>query len=165
MSTITVAVLNSSYEPLSPTKLGRAVALVASGRAMVDEAHANLEVRSAGGLQIPVPKVIRLISYLKVDVVYEKEVWTREGVLRRDKNACAYCGKSFKIMTLDHVFPKSRFIGNANTWENTVAACVSCNNIKADRTPSEAGMYMRIDPHAPMKPYLRSGKKHSKKKR
>jgi 5-methylcytosine-specific restriction endonuclease McrA len=66
-------------------------------------------------------------------------------VLRRDSHRCAFCGTTAD--TVDHLMPQSR--GGANTWQNTVAACTRCNNVKANRTPAEACMPLRRTPHVP----------------
>ena len=58
------------------------------------------------------------------------------GILERDEHVCQYCGK--KANTVDHVVPKSR--GGSSSPVNLVAACMPCNQKKADRTPEEAGM-------------------------
>jgi hypothetical protein len=96
----------------------------------------------------PVPRSVELVRYL-----YTKWVWetsgrlpcTRQGVLRRDKFRCGYCGR--RATTIDHVLPRSR--GGKNTWSNCVAACFACNQKKADRTPAEAGMRLDITPSEP----------------
>ena len=54
-------------------------------------------------------------------------------MLRRDAHRCAYCGGG--ASTIDHVLPRSR--GGADSWENLVACCLRCNNVKGDRTPQE----------------------------
>jgi 5-methylcytosine-specific restriction endonuclease McrA len=66
-------------------------------------------------------------------------------VLRRDGHKCAYCGKA--AHTIDHVHPKSR--GGADSWENLVAACLRCNNVKGDHTPGEMGWKLRFVPEPP----------------
>jgi 5-methylcytosine-specific restriction endonuclease McrA len=43
--------------------------------------------------------------------------------------------------------PQSR--GGGNTWLNTVAACLRCNNRKANRTPAEASMLLSVRPIVP----------------
>jgi 5-methylcytosine-specific restriction endonuclease McrA len=55
-----------------------------------------------------------------------------------------YCG-SVKQLTLDHVIPKSR--GGKNTWNNLVTCCFTCNLKKGNKTPDEAKMVMRTQPH------------------
>jgi 5-methylcytosine-specific restriction endonuclease McrA len=67
-------------------------------------------------------------------------------VLVRDKFQCQYCAckLGLKSGTKDHVMPTSR--GGTDTLNNVVAACKACNNKKADRTPSEAGMKLLSQP-------------------
>ncbi len=70
---------------------------------------------------------------------------TRRGVLRRDGHRCGYCGKA--ATTIDHVLPRSR--GGADSWENLVACCLRCNNVKGDRTPQEMTWELRWLPRPP----------------
>jgi 5-methylcytosine-specific restriction endonuclease McrA len=70
---------------------------------------------------------------------------TRRGVLRRDGHRCAYCGKA--ATTIDHVQPRSR--GGVDSWENLVACCLRCNNVKGDRTPMEMNWSLRVSPRTP----------------
>ena len=70
---------------------------------------------------------------------------TRRGVLRRDSHRCAYCGAA--ASTIDHVLPRSR--GGMDSWENLVACCLRCNNVKGDRTPQEMNWNLRFIPHPP----------------
>jgi 5-methylcytosine-specific restriction endonuclease McrA len=73
---------------------------------------------------------------------------SRRGVLRRDEHRCAYCGGH--AATVDHVLPRSR--GGPDTWDNLVACCVRCNNLKGNRTPEEKGWTLRVRPRAPRGP-------------
>ena len=50
-------------------------------------------------------------------------------------------------MTIDHVVPKKH--KGPETWENLVAACVTCNARKGDRPPELAGMSLRRKPKRP----------------
>lgn len=47
--------------------------------------------------------------------------------------------------------------GAASSWLNLVSACKECNGRKADRTPEDAGMMLRIDPYDPMVSYRVGG--------
>lgn len=163
-ATSQVSVLNASYETLGDTKVVRALALVSSGRAVVEEAVEDMYIHTVGGLKIPLPKVIRLLSYINVPFHYSEEYWSKSGVLRRDKNKCVFCGK--KGSTIDHLNPRSRFERkqDADTWMNTACACLTCNAKKADRTPEEANMFLLYDPWIPTRIYLRSGKSKPRKK-
>ena len=166
MNATNVMVLNASYETLGDTKVARALALVSSGKAVVEEAVEDMFIHSVGGLKIPLPKVIRLLTYINVPFHYAEEYWSKSGVLRRDKNKCVFCGRSSKNMTVDHLTPRSRFENkqDADTWMNTACACLSCNSKKADRTPEEAGLFLLFDPWIPTRIYLRSGKSKPNKK-
>jgi len=53
---------------------------------------------------------------------------------------------------VDHVLPQSR--GGESTWLNAVAACAPCNHRKANRTPAEAGLRLRLTPYAPTRAQL-----------
>ncbi|MEU3493468.1 MULTISPECIES: HNH endonuclease [Kitasatospora] len=136
-------VLNASYEPLSTVPLRRAVVLVLQDKAVVEQAH-PLRVVRGSGVQLPVPRVIRLTRYVRVPF-RQRAPWSRRGVLARDQFRCAYCGR--RGTTVDHLAPKSR--GGADSWLNTVAACAECNQHKADRTPEQAGMRLLRRPFEP----------------
>jgi 5-methylcytosine-specific restriction endonuclease McrA len=67
----------------------------------------------------------------------------------RDRFQCQYCGRVFARheLTLDHVIP--RCLGGENTWQNLVAACKGCNQLKGGQTPDEAGMPLMTTPGPP----------------
>ena len=85
------------------------------------------------------------------------------AVHERDHWTCAYCGRSVSrapacealLATVDHILPVSR--GGRSSWTNLVSACKGCNNRKADRTPEEAGMPLRVDPYDPACSYRVGG--------
>lgn len=68
----------------------------------------------------------------------------RMAIIQRDQGMCRYCGKFPEIPQVDHKIPKSR--GGPNTETNLVTSCKSCNSRKHDRTPTEAGMVLRLPP-------------------
>ncbi|MFD7643838.1 HNH endonuclease [Kitasatospora sp. NPDC059795] len=136
-------VLNASYEPLTTVPLRRAVVLVLQDKAVVEQAH-PLRVVRGSGVQVPVPRVIRLTRYVRVPF-RQQAPWSRRGVLARDQHRCAYCGS--RATTVDHLVPRSR--GGADSWLNTVAACAEDNQRKADRTPEQAGMRLLRRPFEP----------------
>lgn len=143
--TAAVLVLNATYEPLSHTRLARAISLVANGHAVVEEIVPGRVIRHAGGF-IPWPKVLRMLRFVKRPYTHKPAKWSKRGVLRRDSNRCGYCGRS--ATTIDHIVPLSRG-GDPRGWLNTVAACVKCNNRKDNKTPAEAGMELLITPSVP----------------
>ncbi|ABY22252.1 HNH endonuclease family protein [Renibacterium salmoninarum ATCC 33209] len=135
-------VLNAGYEPLAVVTFRRALILVLAGKASVlaegdDPVVGPQEILSR-------PSVILLNRYIRLPYDRESPV-SRRGVLRRDEHHCAYCGKSGS--TIDHIQPRSR--GGADSWENLVACCLRCNNLKGDHTPSEMGWHLRVSPKPP----------------
>lgn len=75
--------------------------------------------------------------------------FSRRNIAIRDRSSCQYCGKLLKTYeyTFDHVMPRSR--GGVSKWTNLVLSCLKCNTFKANRTPEEAGMYLRQRPTKP----------------
>ena len=136
-------VLNAGYEPLAVVSFKRALVLVLGGKASIVQSDPDQPVVGISG-EWDRPSVILLRRYVKVPSGRNVPV-SRRGVLRRDAQRCGYCGAG--ATTIDHVLPRSR--GGADSWENLVACCLRCNNVKGDRTPQEMGWSLRIVPKAP----------------
>jgi len=136
-----VLVLNADLGPLHRVTVRHAVRMLFRGVAEVHEAEPDRLI----GVW-PMPKVVRLITFIVPRWRYTAgPAWSRQGVLNRDGRACGYCAAA--ATTVDHITPRSR--GGRNTWRNTVASCDGCNQAKGNRTPAEAGMRLRVAPHAP----------------
>jgi 5-methylcytosine-specific restriction endonuclease McrA len=136
-----VLVLNADCGPLHRVSVRHAVRMLFREVAVVHEARPDARI----GVY-PIPTVVRLVSYVVTRWRRSRgPAWSRAGVLARDGRCCAFCGGA--ASTVDHVLPRSR--GGGNTWENTVAACATCNGRKGDRTPAEARMPLRRTPVAP----------------
>lgn len=136
-------VLNAGYEPLAVVSFKRALVLVMNQKATVIERVEGNPVWTASAM-FDRPAVILLARYVRVPNGRNVPV-TRRGVLRRDGHRCAYCGQG--ASTIDHVLPRSR--GGADSWENLVACCLPCNNLKGDRTPQEMSWTLRTAPRPP----------------
>ncbi|RZU66148.1 5-methylcytosine-specific restriction endonuclease McrA [Microterricola gilva] len=136
-------VLNAGYEPLAVVSFKRALALVMNDKARVLQIDTGHPVWATSGVWDR-PSVILLTRYVRIPRGRATPV-SRRGVLRRDEHRCGYCGKS--ASTIDHVLPRSR--GGRDTWENLVACCLRCNNVKSDRTPAEMGWELRFTPYVP----------------
>lgn len=102
----------------------------------------------------PVPAIIGMFRHTQLpDHFYGHARLTSHNLAKRDNWTCQYCGrrkfelKENEFMTRDHVFPVSR--GGEDIWVNVVLACITCNNMKSDRTPQEANMPLRRQPYAP----------------
>ncbi|PPG51754.1 HNH endonuclease [Rathayibacter sp. AY1E9] len=136
-------VLNAGYEPLAVVSFKRALVLLMTEKATVIAADEGNPVHSAHGDHVR-PSVIVLTRYVRIPSGRSVPV-SRRGVLRRDNHRCGYCGQH--AATIDHIQPKSR--GGRDTWENLVACCQRCNNVKSDRTPHEMGWRLRTAPRMP----------------
>lgn len=141
-----VLVLNATYEPLHVVSVKRAVVLLLKEKAELIEA-AETRLR-AERIEVPVPLVIRLVTFVRVPRRFNLPV-SRRTVLSRDNYTCQYCGAQpgKDQLTIDHVLPRSR--GGDHIWENVVTACGPCNRRKGDRTPDEAGMPLPRSPYRP----------------
>ncbi|PJI85664.1 HNH endonuclease [Luteimicrobium subarcticum] len=139
--------LNASYEVLCAVETIRAMTMLVAEQVVVLRAEPDRFVRSAH-ITFPWPTIVAMRRYVHVphDVRSAgSEIASRQQILERDRRTCAYCGQ--RGATVDHILPQSR--GGANTWTNLVTACAPCNNLKADRTPEEAGMPLLFEPRRP----------------
>ncbi len=137
-----VLVLNASYEPLNITTWRRAMVMMIKGKAVSLEEDSSHKIRQG----ILLPTVIRLRQFVKVP--YRELPLSRRNVLLRDNGSCQYCGISEEKLSVDHVIPRSR--GGDHAWENVVTACLSCNILKGNKTPQEAGMPLKKQPRKPL---------------
>ncbi len=131
------------HEQLNTVSLRQAVKMLHRGVARV---HTALEDAWLGPWQVPA--AIELLKYRFAKWLYDTERtigWSKDGVRRRDKFRCAYCGN--RGSTVDHIFPESR--GGESSWLNTVTACTPCNGRKDNKTPKEAGMRLLFEPRVP----------------
>jgi len=137
-------VLNGDYTFLNTVGWKRAICLLVKGK-IEPLKYTDKVVRNVDGTEIRVPLVVKLIKVIRM--IYKNRVpFTKKNVFIRDAYKCQYCGTNIEL-TIDHIIPVSR--GGKNTFENCVAACKPCNNKKNNRTPSEANMFLRRQPHAP----------------
>jgi len=166
IATLPVRVFNASYEDLGPTTLDRAIALVeVQGRAEIIMVDENTTIRTMGGREFFLPKIIRLLTMRKVSFHFAPETWSKHGVIKRDNATCAYCGKHGD--TVDHILAKD--LGGRDEWMNTVAACVKCNGQKSNLTMEEWGkpvlFDMSEDRMIPRKMYFRGENPRRKRKK
>jgi 5-methylcytosine-specific restriction endonuclease McrA len=156
-------VLNRSWLPIHVTTVVRALVMLWNDSAKVADPEdyrlypwdewmalappeAGPCIRTAR-VRLRVPEVIALQHYDRVPLA--AVTFSRRNVAKRDHHTCQYCGAQPGVdeLTVDHVVPRSR--GGESNWTNCVAACLSCNARKADRTPDQAGMRLRKSPARP----------------
>jgi 5-methylcytosine-specific restriction endonuclease McrA len=137
-----VLVLNATYEPINVTAVRRALVLILKGAATTEEEDGSF-IRAAR-FAVRIPSVIRLLEFRRIP--YQTRALSRKNLLLRDRYTCQFCGRLFPAheLTLDHVIPRSR--GGHTDWDNLVACCHKCNNLKGDRLPDEAGLKLLRQP-------------------
>ena len=127
-------VLNADYRPLSyfPLSLWSwedTIHAVFRKRVDVVAEYEDVFVHSPS-TKMRLPSVVVLRDYKPA----KKQVsFTRFNIFLRDEFTCQYCQKQFaaKELTFDHVVPRCK--GGKTSWVNVVAACQSCNTLKANR--------------------------------
>lgn len=141
----TTLVLNHEKIPISVVPVKRAILLILHEK--VSWADNSPYMFRSQTQQIPLPYVIALNPDVATSEISElrHKIGFRRAVLVRDNYKCAYCEKFGN--TIDHVVPRA--LNGPNTFENCVAACYSCNSIKADFTLQELGWELKVSPYTP----------------
>jgi len=143
-----VLVLNADYSILSITSLQQILKKYCAGRIQILKClgdrilHPSLDI-------IGIPVVVKIKNYKYVP--FRPVKLNRKNVFQRDSHRCQYCARALEKneLTLDHVIPKSHRSFPGHVWENIVTACKKCNNLKANKTPEEAGMRLLKHPITP----------------
>jgi 5-methylcytosine-specific restriction endonuclease McrA len=141
-----VLVLDVGMQPLRVQSWQSAMCDFFLGKVEIIHYSADKTIRSVNR-EWPMPSVVRLVRSFKRDRLRTK--FSRINVYARDGFVCQYCATRFNTeeLTFDHVVPRAQ--GGRTTWENVVTCCVSCNRVKADRTPVQAGMKLLTQPKKP----------------
>ena len=152
----TTLVISQGYLPIGTVSVQRAVQLYVDGKAEIERAHPTRRFRSMK-LVVPAPRVLRLRAGVKLPARLFGPAplgGSNHNLFDRDGRRCLYCGRSEAQvkrtghkLTRDHVMPVSR--GGQDVWRNVATACEPCNNLKANRTPDEAGMPLLAEPRTP----------------
>jgi len=137
-------VLNGDLSYLCTVEWKRAIKLVLAGKVNVLKYSDNV-IKGVENV-VRVPLVVALIKIVR-KIYTHKIPFNKKNVLVRDNYNCNYCGIHSKVLTIDHVIPRSR--GGKTNFENCVACCRNCNNKKASMTPREAGMILSKQPFHP----------------
>lgn len=139
-------ILNTSYDFLNVTShWSKGIKLLFKDRIKPLVFYDRLVYSEFSSLKIPA--IALTTEYIHVGKrKHSFALPTHRNILVRDGHRCAYCGCPISIhsVTKDHVLPTSK--GGKDDLLNVVASCYPCNAKKADRTPQEAGMKIRVHP-------------------
>lgn len=127
-----VLVLSASFQPLSIVSAKRAVQLMQEQKANPLDMSGRFLHSATQSIEIP---YVVLLTYMVKQGDTTRTGFSRQGVLVRDNFECIYCGEH--ATTIDHVVPRA--LGGKSTYDNCVAACLSCNSKKANKTLSQMG--------------------------
>lgn len=146
MSEHNCLVLNKSYIPVETISWQDAFRKVFNGQAYAIEFYDDEIVHT------PNDEFLKLAVIVCTDyneIPPRVPLYSKKLVLQRDEWTCVYCGVGVDedTFSIDHILPRSR--GGRSSFENTVCACKPCNSKKANKTPAEAGMRLRVKPARP----------------
>lgn len=136
-------VLNLDHSPVAVVNVQKALVLTFMDKASSLSFYESLVVRTVSR-EFRYPAVVRLNQYKNIP--YKGVLLNRANLFKRDSNECQYCG-SKKQLTLDHIIPRSK--GGKTNWTNLITACHRCNVVKGDKTPEQAGMFLKSEPFRP----------------
>jgi len=131
-----VIVLNGDFTIINTVSVKKAKHMINSGKAVVVKAVGDIKDLVTNKF---IPEIIKLVKLVRE--IYGRRIpWSKGNLVARDNHRCQYCGceRASRNLEIEHVIPRAQ--GGKTTWENTVAACRECNQKKADKTPSQAGM-------------------------
>jgi len=137
-------VLNGDYSFLNTVSWRRAVTLVILGKTEVIK-YSDKVIKLIDGSLLKVPVLIKLLKVIR-NIYRNKVPFSKRNVMIRDGFKCGYCGTPSDL-TIDHIIPTSK--GGKTTFENCITACHPCNHKKRDKSPSEAGMFIKKKAYAP----------------
>lgn len=151
-----VLVLDSAYQPHRQATIKKTAQYIIKNKVFpLPGATIIAQYRSAQGM-IHIPSIVVLKAYIQIPKNITRS-FKKSLVLARDDYTCQYCGrhksefKKHERLTVEHIKPVSKFSSKelANTYDNTVAACSTCNSKKEDKLPYECGMYPLKTPKTP----------------
>lgn len=139
--------LSVGYEPLGIISWRKALTLVYEEKATILWNYKDKKIRSVNQ-EWELPAILALKYSVKRRP--KKEVCpSTKSILIRDLYVCQYCGEKItnKTGTKDHVIPKSK--GGKNSWDNLVACCNYCQQLKNDKLPDDCLMFPYRRPKEP----------------
>lgn len=135
-------ILGNDYNIVAIRCWKRAFSLVYQGKANQINFYKE-KVRDGRGNYYTIPAVIVLKKYVKNNQLRRMK-FSKRAVYKRDRYICGYCKRKFTsdLLTIDHVIPCSRYVGDdVHSFTNVVTACKKCNAKKGNLKCEECQMY------------------------
>lgn len=107
----------------------------------------DLYITAGHGRKIRAPLVTVAVNFAKVPL--RRPRLSVGNIHERDGYTCGYTGRklSRSELSVDHIQPRSR--GGKDEWGNLITCDKKLNQLKADKTPEEAGLRLLRKPVAP----------------
>jgi len=143
-----VLVLNADFTILSISSLHRILGMYINHKINIVKVSGDKKIHPSLSFD-GIPSIVSLKKY--VYIPYREINITRKRVFQRDRYRCQYCNKKLtnSTATIDHIIPRSQRDSPGNIWQNMVASCVKCNNIKGDMSLKDSGLQLRRKPFTP----------------
>ena len=143
-----VLILDNTYRPLRYDSYAKAVKKIVKEKVIPFPNAPILVVYETSSTVISIPSIL----VLKITVPIPKKASKKVSAVllyARDNYTCQYCGRhknelrKGEMLTKEHIIPSSKFSRkeDANTWENMVTACSTCNHKKGNKLPQECNMH------------------------
>lgn len=140
-------VLDVGYQPMQVVSWQTAIVWVLDKIVEVVDEHPENYINTVNW-SVKMPSIVRFIKPISKKRAVK---FSRYNLYARDRGRCQYCNTRIARdrFTYEHVVPRAQ--GGKTCWENVVVACVGCNQRKAGRTPTQAGMRLLSSPVKPKK--------------
>ena len=142
-------ILNLDFNPLSVVSAHRGLVLSLKNKNIKVLEYYDSTISSEDDI-FEIPAVMLYERFVKPP---KRRTISKHYVLLRDKMTCQYCSKRLDSQTVsvDLVVRRTRnkTRNDANTWDNLVACCKTCNTKKRNRSPDEAEMKLLKQPKQP----------------
>ena len=140
-------VLDVGYRPVQRVEWQKAIVWVLEKVVEVVDEYPDRYINTVSW-RVAMPSIVRFVRPVEKKRAVK---FSRHAIYERDGRRCQYCLRRVarEHFTYDHVLPRSR--GGKTDWTNVVVSCIPCNQLKAARTPEQAGMRLAVRPVRPKK--------------
>ena len=127
-----VIVLNADNTYIGSISWQKSIVLLYKGKVEIVKATDRIVTNVGKTVEFIVPKVVRLITFIKQVYNKTKAPYSKRAIFIRDRFKCQYCGLQMdkRDCTVDHIVPKAH--DGKTSWTNCCTSCTDCNNLKGN---------------------------------